>query len=385
MVVVGAGPAGLTVANLLRISGVDCVVLERRGREHVEERQRAGIVEPRAVGMFQEWGLAEQVLGTAPAGHLLEIRVDGERRLLDQDSGLDGPPALLCPQQMLVRRLIATFLDGAGDLRFDASAVSLHRLDSARPLVRYRDAGGATHEIECAVVAGCDGDHGVSRRSIPEGVLTSYAFDHGIGWLTVLADVPAPEHPLMAVGRRGFAAHFARGPRASRFYLQCPPDELTTDWPDERLWPELRARLDDPGLASGPVTDREVFPLRGVVHEPMSHGRLFLVGDAAHIVPPTGAKGMNIALYDAEVLARAVRDLVRDGDEAGLAAYSRVCLRRTWSYQEFSHWMTQTLHDAGDDSVTGPFRRALARARLDRLSDSRAAAQAFAELMAGLA
>ncbi|MYS22212.1 p-hydroxybenzoate 3-monooxygenase [Streptomyces sp. DvalAA-14] len=383
VVVVGAGPAGLTVATLLQGAGVPCTVLEQRSRARVLQRQRAGIVETRAVRMFQEYGLADRVLGGAPSNGVLEIRTEGERRFLRSDAGVDGPAPSLCPQQVLVGNLIQEFTDRGGDLRFEASEVSLAGLAGPRPTVGYRDPSGTAYEISCEFVAGCDGDHGVSRASVPEGELTAYPFDHGIAWLTVLADVPPPQHPLLAVNSRGYAAHFARGPRTSRFYLQCPPGTRTEDWPDDRVWEQVRARLGDKELVAGPITEKEVFSLRSVVHEPMSYGRLYLVGDAAHVVSPMGGKGMNLALYDAEVFARAVRDFTARGDMSGLDAYSPTCLHRTWNYQEFSRWMTEMLHDAGDDSRTGPFRRRLARARLDRLFSSPPAAAAFAELMAG--
>ncbi|MEU2421973.1 FAD-dependent monooxygenase [Streptomyces sp. NPDC007851] len=261
---------------------------------------------------------------------------------------------------------------------------SLHGLTGARPTVRYRAADGTPHTITCDFVAGCDGDHGVTRAAVPDGVLTAHSFDHGIGWLTVLADAPPPAHPLLAVSAQGFAAHFPRGPHSSRYYLQCPPDDRPGAWPDDRVWDALRTRLGDPALAAGPITDRETFRLRSLVHDPMQYGRLFLVGDAAHIVSPLGGKGMNLALYDADVFARAVRDHVRDHDDTALRTYSQRCLRRVWNDQEFSHWLTRTVHDAGDDTHSGPFLRHLARARLHRLFTSAAAAQSFAELMTGL-
>jgi len=385
VVVVGAGPAGLTVANLLHRAGIPCMVLERQSRAYVEQRQRAGIVETRAVRMFHEWGMDASVLGGVPSDDVLEIRVDGQRRLLQYGADDDGPQSLLCPQQVLVANLIATFLDDGGDLRFESSEVTLDGLTGQRPTVRYRSPDGVMHEVACDLVAGCDGDHGVSRATVPDGELTAYPFDHGISWLTVLAEVPPPPRPLMAISSHGFAGHFARGPHASRFYLQCAPTNQEDDWPDDRVWQHLRTRLDEKGLAAGPITEKVVFPLRSVVHEPMRYGRLFLVGDAAHVVAPVGGKGMNLALYDAEVFARAVRDLIAHGDESGLNSYSRTCLQRTWNYQEFSRWMTEMLHDAGDDSRVGPFRRKLAQARLERLCHSRASALAFAELMAGLA
>ena len=384
VVVIGAGPAGLTVANLLRRSGIDCIVLERRSREYVAQRQRAGIVETRAVRMFDSWGLADRVLGGIPYDGILELRVDGESHLISDNDGSEGPRARLCPQQVLVQKLTTAYLADGGDLRFEAADVSLHDLTGDRPAVRYRTADGTLRTITCAFVAGCDGDHGISRTAVPEGALAAYAIDHGIGWLTVLADAPPPAHPLLAVSPQGFAAHFPRGPHTSRYYVQCPPDDHPDAWPDTRVWEALRTRLADPGLTAGPITDRETFRLRSLVHDPMQYGRLHLVGDAAHIVSPMGGKGMNLALHDADVFARAVRDSVRDHDDTALRSYSQRCLRRVWNDQEFSHWLTRTLHDAGDDTALGPFHRNLARARLDRLLTSPTAARAFAELMTGL-
>lgn len=380
--IVGGGVSGLTAAMLLRRSGVDCMVLERQSRAYVEQRQRAGVVEYRGIRMFADWGL-ERLLGSFPADNTLEIRVDGETRLLGQDDYSRAAAGQAVPQQVLVRNLIAAFLADGGDLRFEAADVTPHGLGGERPVVSYQGPDGASREIECAFVAGCDGDHGVAVASVPDGAMTEYALDFGISWLTILADAPPPAHALMAVGRRGYAAQYSRGPRASRFYLQCAPGDRPDDWPADRIWAELRLRLHRPDLPAGPITETEVFPLRAVVREPMSYGRLFLLGDAAHVISPMGAKGMNLALYDAEVFATAVRDFTRDGDDSGLRGYSATCLARTWKYQEWSYWMSEMLHGMSDANAD-PFRARMATARFERVLASPAATRYWAEMMTGL-
>ena len=381
--IIGAGPAGLTLANLLRSAGVACVVVERQSQSYVEQRQRAGVLEHHTAQIFEKWGLADRVLADAASDGFVEIRVDGTPRHLNIGELAGGRSSRLMPQQFLVKRLISVFLEDGGDLRFEAADVALHDVDSDRPTVTYRDGSGVPHEIECDYVAGCDGFHGVSRQSVPDDVLTTYTYDHGIGWFTVLADVPAPRHPLFAVSSHGFAAQFARGPRASRFYLQCPPGDDLAKWSDQRIWEQLRLRMGDDGLPTGPITEKTVVEMRSFVVDPMSYGRLFLVGDAAHIINPMGGKGMNLALFDAEVLARSLSAAVNDGDDEPLRSYSATCLRRTWNFQEFSRWMTEMLHDSGDVATAGPFRREVARARLDRLFTSGTAGASFADMMAG--
>lgn len=360
------------------------MVLERRSRSYVEQRQRAGVLEHRAARMLQEWGLGDQVLAGVPVDGLLEFRIDGAPRHLDVPALVGGRHSWLMPQQLLVRRLIVAFETGGGDLRTEAEGVALHGLDGDRPVVSYRDAAGTRREFACDYVAGCDGFLGLSRRSVPEGALRTYTYDHGIGWVTVLANTPAPRHPLLAVSEHGYAAHFPRGPHASRYYLECDPDETSVAWPDDRIWKQLRLRLGDDDLPIGEVTATSMVKMRSFVVDPMSYGRLFLVGDAAHVITPMGGKGMNLALFDAETLARALGAAVQDGDGAALDTYSATCLRRTWDHQEFSRWLLEMVHDAGDASRCGPFRRELARARLARLFESPAAATAFAVLRAGV-
>ncbi|RKS76658.1 p-hydroxybenzoate 3-monooxygenase [Actinomadura pelletieri DSM 43383] len=383
VVIVGAGPAGLTLANLLRRAGVDCVVLERQSRAHVEERQRAGVLDHAATRIFEEWGLGDTLLAGAREDGVLEIRVDGKPHHLDMAALSDGRPGRIIPQQILVTRLIAAFLADGGDLRFDADEVALRDLDRARPKVTYRDLDGTVHEIAATYVAGCDGYHGVSRAGVPAGAVTTYSYDHGIGWLTVLADAPPPRNPLFGISDHGFAAQFPRGPKASRYYLECAPDAVPDDWSDELIWAQLRLRLGDPDLPGGPITEKSIVEMRSFVVDPMRYGNLFLVGDAAHIITPMGGKGMNLAIADADVLAHALRAAVHDGDEEPLAAYSAARLAKVWNQQEFSRWLTEMTHEAGDTTLAGPFRRQLARARLARLFTSPHAARAFGELVAG--
>jgi len=385
VVIVGGGVSGLTAAMLLRSCGIGSVVLERQTRARVEERQRAGLVEHRAVRMFEQWGLGH-VLHGFPSNNLLEVRVDGQSRLLTEDLRDIGAAGKSVPQQALVRGLVAAFLADGGDLRFAAADVALHGLDSDKPMVSYTGSDGQAREIECDFVAGCDGDRGISAASIPSDVGTVHRYDYGIHWLTVLAEAPAPRYALMATGERGYAAQFARGPGASRFYLHVADEDTAADWPDERIWAELTHRLHQPDLPTGPVTATEVFPLRSSIREPMSHGRLFLLGDAAHIIPPMGAKGMNLALFDAEVFASAVRDFAAAGDESGLRGYSDTCLARTWRYQEYSNWLADMMHGASGSPVGGggSFRERIMRARLERLLSSEVAARYYAEMFTGL-
>ncbi|GIH14427.1 4-hydroxybenzoate 3-monooxygenase [Rugosimonospora africana] len=382
VVIVGAGPTGLTLANMLQHNDIPCVVLERRSREFVENRHRAGIVDARVRRMYQDWGLAD-VLGGPPDDGILEFRVDGEAHLVDHATLSGGQYGWLCPQQVLVRGLIARFLAGGGDLRFETADVTPHELTGDRVRVTGTDPSGVTTTFTAPYLAGCDGTRGASRASLPAGAVATYTFDHEVSWLTILATAPPPPHPLLAVSEHGYAAQFYRGPKASRYYLQCRPEDEPADWPAERVWPQLRMRLGDDALPDGPITEIGRVDMRSEVCEPMSYGRLFLAGDAAHVMTPMGGKGMNLAVLDAETLAVAISAAVRDGDESGLRAYSATCLERAWRYQEFSRWMLEMLHDAGDASRVGPFRRRLARTRLAALFTDSTAARVFGEMMAG--
>ncbi|MFP7223934.1 4-hydroxybenzoate 3-monooxygenase [Priestia filamentosa] len=382
VVIVGAGIAGLTVANLLATEGIKTIVLERRSRTYVEQRQRAGVLEARAVRMFERWGLADKIISGIPYEGVVDVRIDGERRLLREE--LDGAaPSRMVPQQVLVNKLIHTLVEAGGDIRFEASDVELQELESERPKVHYRDTNDIVHEIECDFVAGCDGDLGVSRFSIPSSHLQKYSHNYEYAWLSIYAEVPTPRYPVMGIHSCGFAAQFARGREASRFYLQVTPNDSVDNWTDEQIWNELAIRLDEPTIKRGVITQKNIFPLRSVVYAPMRYGQLFLVGDSAHILPPASAKGANLALHDADILASAIREYIISGSKKALDAYSDTCLDHTWNYQEYAVWVSEMLHEAGDATISGPFRQKIARARFDRLFRSSTAIRLYSELMAG--
>jgi len=382
VVIIGAGVAGLTLATLLQKSSVACVVLERRDRAYVEVRQRAGVVEARGVHMFERWGLADKLLA-GPVAQTIDYRVNGSGRIFDA-AGDDGSQSRFCTQQMLVNNLLRELIDNsAGEVRFNVSEVNIQNEEDSRPRVGYSDASGS-HELVCDYIVGCDGDRGVSRSSIPNGVLTKHTHEFGYAWLAALVEAPVAGHPIMGVSDHGFVAQLPRGPHRSRYYLQCALSDGPENWPDERLWDEIRLRLCDDTIKNAVVHDKDFVPLRSVVYAPMQYRNLFLAGDVAHLVPPTGAKGMNLALYDVDVLAQALLSAVRDHDRAALDAYSSTVLPHIWKYQEFSAWMTDTMHDAGDPTQNGTFRQTTARARLDNLFESPTAARLHSEYLRGV-
>ncbi|MEU5794821.1 4-hydroxybenzoate 3-monooxygenase [Streptomyces sp. NPDC047813] len=368
VVIVGGGVAGLALGNFLLRKGIGCVVLEKHARAYVEQRQRAGALDAGGVRVLNEWGVGEAVEGyshgDSDAG--MPLLIDGEeRRWRTGDADEDEADGAFCPQQILVRNLIRVFLREGGDLRFEARDVSLHDVGTERPVVRYRDADGAARTVRCDFVAGADGYHGVSRTAVPEDVLTCATHEFGYAWLSVLTEVPADPLAVLAVHSRGFAAQITRGPAASRVYLQCPLTDTVEQWPDDRVWSELEARFGRPVPARGPVRSKQIVPLRGVVFSPMSYGRLYLLGDAAHLISPMSAQGMSLALHDADVLARAVVRQVEKDDWSLLDGYSDTCLSHTWERQASAVWMTQAMHDSGDARYEGEFRRQVARKNLE--------------------
>jgi p-hydroxybenzoate 3-monooxygenase len=381
--VIGAGPAGLLLAHLLHLRGIDSVVLERHDRAHIEARIRAGVLEQGSVDLLTKAGLADRLHAERLIHHGLELLFDGAGHHVPLTE-LAGRELTIYGQHELVRDLVAARLDTGRPLLFEASAVAVEDLDTDSPVVRYVH-NGQTGELRCDVVAGCDGFHGVARPAVPAGALTAYEHVYPYAWLGVLAQVaPSAEELIYASHDRGFALHSMRSPHLTRLYLQVAPDDPVTDWPDERVWAELRTRLGRTTgfeLHDGPIVDKAVTALRSFVVEPMRYGRLFLAGDAAHIVPATGAKGLNLAVVDVAVLASALGRFFADGDTAGLESYSDTCLSRVWRVQHFSWWMTSMLHRSPDGDA---FTRRLQLSQLRYLTSSTAAATSFAENYVGL-
>jgi len=385
--IVGAGPAGLVLAHLLAEAGVEAVVLEQRSREYVEKRVRAGLLEHRTVALLERHGLGERMRARGQLHRGVELRFGGERHRIAYGDLCGGRHMMVYAQQDLVADLIRLWLARGGELVFEAEDVRLHGIEGDRPELRYT-AGGRSERLECAYVAGCDGFHGASRAAIPSGALRAYDQRLPFNWVGVLAAVaPSTEEIIYAHHERGFAGHMLRSDTVSRFYLQTEPDDPIESWPDARIWEELHRRLatrDGWKLREGPVLEKGVTDMRSFVVEPMQHGRLFLAGDAAHIVPPTGAKGLNLAVADARVLANALVRRLRDGDARGLDAYSATCLARVWRVQDFSIWMSWLIHRIPDDAPDAELRRRMQRAQLESLCASQAACTSFAERYVGL-
>jgi p-hydroxybenzoate 3-monooxygenase len=379
--IVGAGPAGLTLALLLQREGIDSILLEARDRDYVERRVRAGLLEQNTVDLMHDLGVGERLAREGLQHDGIYLRRQGNTQRI-RIAELTGRHVTIYGQQEVVKDLIAAWLERGGELHFEVSDVELHGIDTDHPSIAFRQAGKAD-TIECDVIAGCDGFHGVSRLTIPEGVVTNHEFVYPFSWLGILAHAaPATEELIYAWHERGFALYTMRSPEVSRLYLQVPADEQLDGWSDERIWNELQVRLATEGwqVNEGEIFEKGITPMRSFVCEPMQYGRLYLAGDAAHIVPPTGAKGLNLAVNDVRLLARALTRWYRDGSTDALEGYTESALRRVWRAQDFSNYMTQLLHDL----YQGVFDERLQLARLEYLSRSVAAATSLAENYAGL-
>jgi p-hydroxybenzoate 3-monooxygenase len=381
--IIGAGPAGLLLARLLKLHDIDSVILEARTRDYVEARVRAGVLEQGTVGLLEEAGVAERLHRDGLVHDGVEIAAGGRRLRIDFRD-LVGKTVTVYGQTEVTRDLIAARLAGDGPIVWEAADVTIHAIDSNRPRLGYRVAG-VERELVCDFVAGCDGFHGVSRPSLPASLGQAFERTYPFGWLGILADVPPCSDELIYASHpRGFALASMRSPTRSRYYIQCSLDEKIEEWPDARIWDELKLRLgSDPAsdITTGPSIEKSIAPLRSFVSTPMQHGRLFLAGDAAHIVPPTGAKGLNLAASDVHYLCRALVVHYGTGNDDLLRAYSDTALARVWKAERFSWWMTMLLHRLHPDTS---FEAQMQRAELDYLSSSRAAQTALAENYVGL-
>jgi p-hydroxybenzoate 3-monooxygenase len=383
--IVGGGPAGLLLSHLLHLQGIESVVLERRGREDLETTVRAGVLEHGTAGLLNEVGVGERMLREGSVHHGIKLRFDGRGHRIDFADLTDGLSITIYGQQEVVKDLIRARLEADGEVLFEARAESVEDPDTDSPKIRFLQ-DGQQEEISCDYVAGCDGSFGVCRTGIPENARAEYTRTYPFGWFGILVEgPPSTEELIYTLHDRGFALVSTRSPEVQRLYFQCDPQDDVEEWPDERIWDELSTRLathDGWELAGGKIFQKDIVQMRSFVCEPMQHGRLFLAGDAAHIVPPTGAKGMNLAVADIRVLAHALTEFYRSEDMRLLDAYSQTCLRRVWRAQRFSWWMTSMLHrfDRSDS-----FQLKVQQAELDYVTTSRAAATTIAENYVGAA
>jgi p-hydroxybenzoate 3-monooxygenase len=379
--IVGAGPAGLMLSHLLHLAGIDSIIVEDRSRAYCEARVRAGLMEHWVAHLLMDTGVGERLTREAMVHDGIHIAFNGEARDINFHR-LIGKQVFIYDQKEVVTDLIAHRLAAGGQILFEVEGTSVHGFDGRAPVIRFRHQGRA-QEIACDFIGGCDGFHGICRPSIPEAQWRGYDRVYPFGWLGILSDSPPPDKELIyCFHERGFALFSMRGPTVSRLYLQCAPDEDIETWPDQKIWDELETRLGGVRpLRRGKVLQKGVTPMRSYVTEPMQSGRLFLAGDSAHIVPPTGAKGMNLAVADVRVLSRAIEAYYKSGRDDLLENYSKTCLNRVWKGQRFSWWMTQMLHRYGS-AVDFDTKRQIAE--IDNVTGSEAAMTSLAENYAGL-
>ena len=383
VVIIGAGPSGLLLGQLLHKAGIEAVILERKSPDYVLSRIRAGVLEMGSVAMLDEAGVGARMHAEGLVHDGTELIANGIRHRIDFRA-LTGGTVMVYGQTEVTRDLMDARAACGARTIYEAEDVTIHDFDGTQPRVSWRK-DGVTHEITCDFVAGCDGFHGVSRASVPAGAIQEFERVYPFGWLGILSDTrPVCDELIYINDPRGFALCSMRSMTRSRYYIQCRLDERVEDWSDERFWDELKRRLDDAGrarLVTGPSIEKSIAPLRSFVAEPMRFGRLFLVGDAAHIVPPTGAKGLNLAAGDVRYLFDALRDYYADKSAAGIDAYSQRALRRIWKAERFSWWMTGILHRFPEAS---PFEQRMQAAELDYLFSSPSAQRALAENYIGL-
>ena len=382
--IVGAGPAGLVLAHLLHLQGIESVVLENRSRQYIEERVRAGLLEQGTVDLLIETGVGERLQRECLTHHGIELRFGRRSHRIDFDDLTGGKTVTIYAQQEVIKDLVAARQQAGLPILFDVEDVTVHDFHTTRPSIRFR-AAGKDEVLNCDFIAGCDGFHGICRPSLPAGALTEFERVYPFAWLGILAEAPPSHHELVyCYHDRGFALLTMRTPQISRLYLQVPNDDDIENWSDDRIWSELRKRTERDGdwkLNEGRIFQKNIAPMRSYVVEPMQHGRMFLAGDAAHIVPPTGAKGLNLAVADVRRMAQAVAEFYKSGKTELLDRYSELCLRRVWKAQRFSWWMTSMLHRQ-ENGNEFDYRRQLAE--LDYVTSSRAAMTSLAENYVGL-
>jgi p-hydroxybenzoate 3-monooxygenase len=381
--IIGAGPAGLLLGQLLHRAGIEAVILETRSRAYVEARIRAGVLEQGTMEVLREAGVGERMDREGLLHGGIYLCFDNTLHHIAMSELTNGRSVMIYGQTEVVKDLIAARLSAGAPLLFDCENVAVEGLEEDEPLVRYTH-DGADHALRCDIIAGCDGFHGICRPAVPEGRLRIWEREYPYAWLGILADVaPSTDELIYAYSDRGFALHSMRSPTRSRLYVQVDPHDDMANWPDDRIWEELHARLASEGwsLTEGPVLEKAILPMRSFVAAPMRHRSLLLAGDAAHIVPPTGAKGLNLAVADVTVLAHALVEHLHGRSEAGLEEYSDCCLSRVWRAQHFSWWMTTMLHR---DPVDDEYGRRLQRSQLNYVTSSTAAAASLAENYVGL-
>ena len=382
--IVGAGPAGLLLSHLLHLDGIDSVIVENRSRDYVEHRVRAGVLEQGSVDLLNEAGVGERMRREGLVHHGIELRFGGAGHRIDFPALTGGRSITVYGQQEVVKDLIAARLAAGGQILFESTDVAVHDLESNAPRITCRH-GGEDVDLTCDILAGCDGFHGICRQAIPAPVLSVFERAYPFAWLGILAKAPPTHEELIyAYHEHGFALYSMRSPEITRLYLQVAPDEDIANWPDDRVWHELHARLESNDgwkLREGPVLEKGVTGMRSFVAEPMRYGRLFLAGDAAHIVPPTGAKGMNLAVADVRTLARVLGPFFKAKRTDQLDTYSATCLKRVWRAEHFSWWMTSMLHRFPGDDV---FEHRLQRSQLEYVTSSQPAAASLAENYVGL-
>ncbi|MEM5383629.1 4-hydroxybenzoate 3-monooxygenase [Paraburkholderia phymatum] len=382
--IIGAGPAGLLLSHLLHLQGIDSVVLESRSREQIESTIRAGVLEQGTADLLTETGVGERMKAQGALHHGFELAFEGKRRRLDL-TGLTGKSITVYAQHEVIKDLVAARVAAQGALHFEVSDVSLHDIESSKPSIRYRHQGEA-RELHCDFIIGCDGAQGVSRNAIPEALRRDYQRVYPFAWFGILVEAPPTSDELIyARHERGFALVSTRSHDVQRMYFQCDPKDSVDHWSDDRIWAEMHARVDsDEGhkVIEGKIFRKNIIGMRSFVSTTMQHGRLFLAGDAAHIVPPTGAKGLNLAVSDVRVLAEALRGFYKEDRTDLLDRYGETALKRIWRAEHFSYWMTRMMHRLDDAS---PFEQQLQVAELEYVTTSRSAAMSMAENYVGTA